>query len=31
MHIETWEVYANVDFPGDESTAQGIVEKLGLE
>jgi hypothetical protein len=31
MHIETWEVYANVEFPGDESTTQGIVEKLGLE
>jgi len=30
-HTETWELYANVDFPGDEDTVQRIVEKLGLE
>ena len=29
-HTETWELYANVDFPEDESTVQEIVEKLGL-
>jgi len=31
MHTETWELYNEVDFPKDEDTAQGIVEKLGLE
>jgi hypothetical protein len=30
-HAETWELYANVDFPADEATAQSLVEKLGLE
>jgi hypothetical protein len=30
-HTETWELYANVDFPADEDATQGIVEKLGLE
>lgn len=30
-HTETWELYADVDFPEDEDTVQGIVEKLGLE
>jgi len=30
-HTETWELYADVDFPGDETTVQGFVEELGLE
>ena len=30
-HVETWELYADVDFPGDEKAVQEIVEKLGLE
>jgi hypothetical protein len=30
-HTETWGLYAGVDFPKDEDTAQAIVEKLGLE
>jgi hypothetical protein len=30
-HTETWELYADVDFPADEDVVQGIVEKLGLE
>ena len=30
-HTETWELYADVDFPKDENAAQEIVEKLGLE
>ncbi|MFZ5910193.1 MAG: hypothetical protein ACOYYU_09285 [Chloroflexota bacterium] len=30
-HIETWELYADVDFPADEDMTQGIIEKLGLE
>jgi len=30
-HTETWELYADVDFPKDEDAAQGIAEKLGLE
>jgi hypothetical protein len=30
-HTETWELYADVDFPEDEDAAQGIVERLGLE
>ena len=30
-HIETWELYANVDFPENEGAAQEIVESLGLE
>jgi hypothetical protein len=30
-HTETWELYADVDFPKDEEAAQGIVDKLGLE
>jgi hypothetical protein len=29
-HVETWDLYANVDFPADEDAAQGIAEKLGL-
>jgi len=30
-HIETWELYANVDFPADEAAAQSMVKELGLE
>lgn len=30
-HTETWELYADVDFPEDEDAAQGIVDTLGLE
>ena len=30
-HTETWELYADVDFPENEKVAQRIVEKLGLE
>ena len=30
-HTETWELYANVDFPADEAAVQALVEKLGLE
>ena len=30
-HAETWELYADVDFPADEVAAQALVEKLGLE
>ena len=30
-HTETWELYAEVDFPKDEDAAQEIVQKLGLE
>lgn len=30
-HTETWELYADVEFPKDEDTAQKIVEKLRLE
>ena len=30
-HTETWELYADVEFPADEDAVQGIIEKLGLE
>jgi len=30
-HTETWELYADVEFPANEDAAQEIVEKLGLE
>jgi len=30
-HTETWELYADVDFPKNEGAAQEIVQKLGLE
>jgi len=30
-HIETWELYRDVDRPRHQSDAQGLVEKLGLE
>lgn len=30
-HTETWELYADVDFPNDEDVLQQIVETLGLE
>lgn len=29
-HTETWELYANVDFPGDEDETEAMVKKLGL-
>ena len=29
-HTETWELYANVDFPGDEDEIEAMVKKLGL-
>lgn len=31
IHTETWELYANVESPKTEDTAQKIVETLGLE
>jgi hypothetical protein len=30
-HTETWELYADVDFPADEDAVQGIIERLGLD
>ncbi len=30
-HVETWDLYADVDYPADEATAQAMVDKLGLE
>ena len=30
-HIETWELYRDLDRPRHQSDAQGLVEKLGLE
>jgi len=30
-HTETWELYAQVERPGDEQAVERIVEKLGLE
>ena len=30
-HTETWELYADVEFPENEDVAQGIVERFGLE
>ncbi|MGB7872807.1 MAG: hypothetical protein WBL25_00375, partial [Anaerolineales bacterium] len=30
-HAETWELYADVEFPENKDAAQAIVEKLGLE
>lgn len=30
-HVETWDLYAGVDYPADEGAAQAIVDKLGLE
>ena len=30
-HVETWDLYVDVDYPADEGTAQAIVDKLGLE
>jgi hypothetical protein len=30
-HTETWELYADVDFPADEDAVRAIVEKLVLE
>jgi hypothetical protein len=30
-HIETWELFANVEFPADEAIAKRIVSELGLE
>lgn len=30
-HVETWDLYADVDYPADEGTAQAMVDKLGLE
>lgn len=30
-HIETWELYADVEFPADEKTVQKIVDTLGLD
>jgi hypothetical protein len=29
-HTETWELYVNVDFPGDEDETEEMVKKLGL-
>jgi hypothetical protein len=31
IHVETWELYTDVEFPNDEDTVQQIAEKLGLE
>jgi hypothetical protein len=30
-HVETWELYGNVDCPRDEKDVQSLVEKLGIE
>ena len=30
-HTETWELYADVEFPENEDVVQEIVEKLGLK
>lgn len=30
-HIETWEVFADIEFPADEAAAKRIVNELGLE
>jgi hypothetical protein len=30
-HIETWELYSDIDFPQNEDAAQDIIEQLGLE
>jgi hypothetical protein len=30
-HTETWEFYADVDFPANEIAVQGIVERFGLD
>jgi hypothetical protein len=30
-HVETWELFANVEFPADEAAAKKIVNELGLE
>lgn len=30
-HIETWELFADVEFPTDEAAAKRIVSELGLE
>jgi hypothetical protein len=30
-HIETWELYRDIDRPRHESDAQRLVEKIGLE
>jgi len=31
VHVETWELYGNIDCPRNEKEAQLLVEKLGLE
>jgi hypothetical protein len=31
MHVETWELYGQVDRPRDEKDVQSLVEKLRLE
>jgi hypothetical protein len=31
LHIETWDLYANVAFPRNETEMDGIVKDLGLE
>lgn len=31
MHLETWELYPNVDYPENEEVVQAMVENLGLE
>lgn len=30
-HIETWELFADIEFPADEAAAKRIVNELGLE
>ncbi len=30
-HIETWEIYADIEYPEDEEATQRIIEKTGLE
>jgi hypothetical protein len=30
-HVETWELFSNINYPRDEKEAQSIVEKLKLE
>ena len=30
-HVETWEVYGQIDCPRDEKDVQALAERLGLE
>ena len=30
-HVEKWDLYKDIDYPGDETQVQMLGEKLGLE